>query len=287
MENEALIRLGVFSSVLILMSIWESLAPRRARVANRWRRSLNNLLLVVVASLMVRVIPALSAVAAARWATESRFGLLNLFEIPGWVRGLIALIALDLLIYGQHVVTHRLPMLWRFHRVHHADLDLDATSGARFHPVEILLSMAIKVIAVSLLGAGYEAVLIFEVGLNAAATFNHANVALPNGCDRYLRWVIVTPDMHRVHHSIRPEETHSNFGFNLPWWDWFFRTYREQPQESHQHLTLGLPDQRTELETIPVAVMLWMPFRSSPTGDADPESLPAERAAGTPPDPGS
>ncbi len=281
MENEALIRLGVFSSVLILMSVWESFVPRRARVASRWRRSLNNLLLVVVASLLVRVIPGLSAVAAAKWATHSRFGLLNLFEIPGWVRGLVALVALDLLIYGQHVVTHRLPTLWRFHRVHHADLDLDATSGARFHPVEILLSMAIKVIAVILLGAGYEAVLIFEVGLNAAATFNHANVALPAWCDRYLRWVIVTPDMHRVHHSVRLEETHSNFGFNLPWWDWLFRTYRAQPQEPHQHLTLGLPDRRMELETIPLAVMLSMPFRSDATGNADPESLPAERAAGT------
>jgi sterol desaturase/sphingolipid hydroxylase (fatty acid hydroxylase superfamily) len=279
-NNEALIRLGVFSGVLVFMALWESFAPRRRRVVSRWGRSLNNLLLVVVASLIVRVIPALSAVAAARWASANYIGLLNLVEAPGWLKGLVALFALDLLIYGQHVATHRLPMLWRFHRVHHADLDLDATSGARFHPVEILLSMGIKVIAVTLLGAGYEAVLIFEVGLNAAATFNHSNVSLPNGCDRYLRWIIVTPDMHRVHHSIRPEETHSNFGFNIPWWDWLFRTYLAQPQDSHEHLTLGLPDRRTALETMPLAVMLWMPFRSVSTSNTDPDLLPSERATG-------
>ncbi len=282
MDNEALIRLGVFSSVLVLMTLWESLAPRRARVASRWRRSFNNLLLVVVASLLVRVIPALSAVAAAKWASWHDFGLLNLIEAPAWSKGLVALIALDLLIYGQHVATHRLPILWRFHQVHHADLDLDATSGVRFHPIEILVSMGLKVIAVPLLGAGYEAVLVFEVGLNAAATFNHGNVRLPTWCDRYLRWIIVTPDMHRVHHSIRPEETHSNFGFNLPWWDWLFRTYRAQPRDSHEHLTLGLPGLRTEVQTVPLAVMLEMPFRSGIGRGPD-----AKDAVGTSPGPGA
>ncbi len=263
MPNEALIRLEVFSSVLVLMVVWESFAPRRERVASRWRRSLNNLLLVVVASLIVRVIPALSAVAAADWAARSHFGLLNQVPAPGWLKGLMALTALDLLIYGQHVAAHRLPMLWRFHRVHHADLDLDATSGVRFHPVEILLSMGVKVIAVSLLGAAYEAVLIFEITLNATSVFNHGNVRLPAWCDRALRWIIVTPDMHRVHHSIRPEETHSNFGFNLPWWDKLFGTYRAQPRDPYEHLTLGLPDWRTEMETVPLMAMLVMPFRSN------------------------
>jgi len=260
--NEPLIRFGVFASVLILIAIWESLAPRRTRVASRWRRSINNLLLVTLDSLFVRVIPALSAVAAAKWATQYHVGLLNQLDVPGWFEGIIALLALDLLIYGQHVATHRLPILWRFHRVHHADLDLDATSGLRFHPVEILLSMCVKVVAVTLLGAGMEAVMLFEVGLNASAIFNHGNIRLPIGCDRWLRWVTVTPDMHRVHHSIRTEETHSNFGFNLPWWDWLFRTYRAQPHDSHEHLTLGLPDLRTQAETVPLASMLWMPFRS-------------------------
>jgi len=273
MENEAIIRLGVFASVLVLIAIWESLAPRRTRVASRWKRSLNNLLLVALDALLVRVIPALSAVAAAKWAAQYHLGLLNQFAAPAWIEVMITLLALDLLIYGQHVATHRLPWLWRFHRVHHADLDLDATSGLRFHPVEILLSMGVKVVAVALLGAGMEAVMIFEVGLNAAAIFNHGNIRLPAGCDRWLRWVIVTPDMHRVHHSIRPEETHSNFGFNLPWWDWLFRTYRAQPRDAHEHLTLGLPDLRNEPETVPVAVMLWMPFQSDEANLPNPEFL--------------
>ncbi len=272
MKFEPFIRLGMFVGVLILMAIWESFAPRRERVASRWRRSLNNLLLVVIDAILVRVVPALSAVAAANWASRYGVGLLNLVDAPVWLKGIVALLVLDLLIYGQHVATHRLHILWRFHQVHHADLDLDATSGVRFHPVEILLSMGVKVVAVTLLGAGYEAVLVFEVGLNAAATFNHGNVCLPNWCDRCLRWIIVTPDMHRVHHSIRPEETHSNFGFNLPWWDWLFRTYRAQPRDSHEHLILGLPDLRTELETVPLPVMLWMPFRSSTVQLRDDES---------------
>ena len=155
MENEAFIRLGMFTGVLVVMALWESFVPRRQRIVSRWRRSVNNLLLVGVASLTVRVIPALSAVAAARWSAHNKIGLLNLFEAPGWLKVLAALFALDLLLYGQHVATHRFSMLWRLHRVHHADLDLDATSGVRFHPVEILLSMGIKVIAVTLLGSGY------------------------------------------------------------------------------------------------------------------------------------
>ena len=279
--NEPLIRFGVFAGVLIVIAIWESIAPRRTRVASRWRRSINNLLLAALDSLFVRVIPSLSAVAAAKWATQYHVGLLNRLEVPGWFGGIIALLALDLLIYGQHVATHRLPILWRFHRVHHADLDLDATSGLRFHPVEILLSMFVKVVAVTLLGAGMEVVMLFEVGLNAAAIFNHGNIRLPIWCDRGLRWVIVTPDMHRVHHSIRPEETHSNFGFNLPWWDWLFQTYRAQPQESHEHLTLGLPDRRTALETVPLAVMLWIPFLSKDEHHPDLNS-PQPRCGGEP-----
>ena len=277
MENEAGIRFGTFLSVLVLMSVWESLVPRRTRVVQRWGRALNNLLLVVVASLLVRMVPVLSAVAAANWASRNHYGLLNQVDAPGWIELLITLMALDLLIYGQHVVTHRIPLLWRFHQVHHADLDLDATSGVRFHPVEILLSMAVKVLAVVLLGARAEAVLIFEVGLNAAAMFNHANVRLPLWCDRCLRWVLVTPDMHRVHHSLRPEETQSNFGFSLPWWDRLFRTYRAQPRDAHEHLTLGLPNLRAENETIPLVTMLVMPFRSGNNWDAPAKDSSAHR----------
>ncbi len=263
MQNEGLIRFGVFSGVLTIMAFWETLAPRRERVASRWRRSFNNLLLVFAASLLVRVIPVLSAMSAAEWASETRFGLLNLWTGAAGLKFVLAVIVLDLLVYGQHVATHRIPMLWRFHRVHHTDLDLDATSGVRFHPVEILLSMGLKVIAVVLLGVAAEAVLVFEILLNATSVFNHANVRLPVSCDRFLRWFLVTPDMHRVHHSVLREETDSNYGFNLPWWDRLFGTYRAQPRDAHEHLTLGVPELRTVPETVPLLTMLSMPLQRS------------------------
>lgn len=263
MQNEGVIRFCFFSGVLIVMAVWESLAPRRERVASRWRRSVNNLLLVIVASLLVRVTPALSAIAAAEWATQAGFGLLHLWTGGDWLKGLLAVIALDLLVYGQHVATHRLPMLWRFHRVHHTDLDLDATSGVRFHPIEILLSMGIKVIAVVLLGVAAEAVLIFEILLNATSVFNHANVRISIRWDWFLRWFIVTPDMHRVHHSVRRDETDSNYGFNLPWWDRLFGTYRAQPRDAHENLILGVPELRTAPETVPLLTMLAMPLQKS------------------------
>lgn len=272
MQNEGLIRFGVFSGVLIVMAIWESLAPRRERVASRWRRSVNNLLLVMVASLLVRITPALSAVAAAEWTTQAGFGLLNLWNGDDWLKFVLAVIVLDLLVYGQHVATHRLSILWRFHRVHHTDLDLDATSGVRFHPVEILLSMGLKVIAVCLLGVAAEAVLVFEILLNATSVFNHANVRLPVTCDRFLRWFLVTPDMHRMHHSVLRDETDSNYGFNLSWWDRLFGTYRAQPRDAHEHLKLGLPSRRTEIETVPLMAMLAVPFRPNKEHHAVDES---------------
>jgi sterol desaturase/sphingolipid hydroxylase (fatty acid hydroxylase superfamily) len=261
LQNQATIRIVIFLSVLIIMAIWESFAPRRVRVANRGRRSLNNLLLVVIGSLLVRLFPILSAISAADWAGRNRVGVFNWIEAPGWVEILFTLILLDLLIYGQHVATHRLPVLWRFHQVHHTDLDLDAASGVRFHPVELLLSMVVKMVAVTILGARLEAVMLFEIVLNATSLFNHANVFLPEWCDRCLRWIIVTPDMHRIHHSIRRKEMHSNFGFNLPFWDRIFHTYHAQPAEMQEHLTLGLPELRTEEQTVPVWALLIMPFR--------------------------
>lgn len=251
----------IFLSVLIIMAIWESIAPRRVRVVDRGRRSLHNLLLVVIGSLLVRLFPILSAISAADWAGRNRVGLFNWIGAPGWAEILFTLILLDLLIYGQHVATHRLPVLWRIHQVHHTDLDLDAASGVRFHPVELLLSMVVKMVAVTILGARVEAVMLFEIVLNATSLFNHANVFLPDWCDRCLRWIIVTPDMHRIHHSICREEMHSNFGFNLPFWDRLFRTYRAQPAEMQEHLTLGLPELRSEEQTVPVWALLIMPFR--------------------------
>ncbi|MGE0608977.1 MAG: sterol desaturase family protein [Pirellulales bacterium] len=260
MPHESSIRLAAFIGVLAVMALWESLVPRRARVASRWRRSVGNLLLGFLGALVVRVLPFLSAVAAASWAARQGVGLLNRIDAPAWAEIILAMLALDLVIYGQHVATHRWRFLWRFHKVHHADLDLDATSGLRFHPVEILFSMCLKIVAVVLLGAAAKAVVLFEVGLNAAAMFNHANIRLPSPIDRGLRWIVVTPDMHRVHHSILREETDRNFGFNLPWWDWLFGTYQAQPRDPHEHLTLGLPALRTEEETVPCGVLLAMPF---------------------------
>jgi sterol desaturase/sphingolipid hydroxylase (fatty acid hydroxylase superfamily) len=274
MQNEAAIRLGIFVGVLTVMAVWESIAPRRQRVANRWRRSFNNLLLVVIGSLLIRLLPVLSGAAAAEWASRNHFGVFNWIDAPGWFEILLAVILMDLVIYAQHVAAHRLPLLWRFHQVHHADLDLDATSGVRFHPVELLVSMVVKVVMLGILGARLEAVLIFEVVLNVTALFNHANVLLPAWCDHCLRLIVVTPDMHRVHHSIRPEETHSNFGFNVPWWDRLFCTYRAQPHDSHEHLRLGLPALRSDDETIPLLAMLAMPFRS-----ADGRDPPADHTA--------
>ena len=168
-------------------------------------------------------------------------GLLHAVPLPGWLAGAIAFVLLDLAIYLQHLVFHSVPMLWRLHRMHHADTEFDLTNGLRFHPLEILLSMAIKFAAIALLGAPALAVLVFEIVLNATSVFNHGNVAMPSALDQQLRRWVVTPDMHRVHHSVLPRETHCNFGFNLPWWDRLFRTYRAQPEQGHEGMQLGLP----------------------------------------------
>ncbi|MCC7272304.1 MAG: sterol desaturase family protein, partial [Alphaproteobacteria bacterium] len=229
LAHEPWVRLGCFAGVLAVMAAWEALAPRRPRALPRHGRWPGNLGVVVVSSLALRLLFPVAAVGLAAVAERQGFGLLNLLGLPPWVSFLAALLVLDLAIYAQHVASHAVPILWRLHRMHHADLDIDATTGVRFHPVEIVLSMVFKLAVVALLGPPAVAVLVFEVGLNAAAMFNHANLRLPGGVDRALRLVLVTPDMHRVHHSIVRGERDSNFGFNLPWWDRLFGTYRAQP----------------------------------------------------------
>ncbi len=265
MVNEAGWRLGMFLGVLIVMSLWESLAPRRRQTVRRAKRSLNNLSLVLLNTLAVRLVPVLSAASAATWAQDQGLGLLSRVEAPVWLETLVVIFVLDLLIYAQHVVTHHVPLLWQLHKVHHADLDLDATSGLRFHPIEIALSMGVKSIAAILLGATAEAIVLFEIVLNVTAIFSHSNLRLPIGFDRWLRWLIVTPDMHRVHHSILMEETKSNYGFSCPWWDRLFGTYRAQPKADHESIELGLAERRREEETVPLVVMLTMPFQSAPS----------------------
>lgn len=242
---EPQLRLGVFLGVLAIMALWELLAPRRRRDIPRVIRWSNNLALVVIDTIVLRLTFPILAVGLAIMAQERGWGLFNIFETPAWFAILVSVIVLDFAIYLQHVMFHAVPALWRLHRMHHADLDFDVTTGLRFHPIEIVLSMGIKVALVLVLGPPAVAVLIFEVLLNATAMFNHSNIRLPLIVDRFLRLIVVTPDMHRVHHSILPEETNSNFGFNLPWWDRLLGTYRAQPAAGHEAMTIGIEQFRT------------------------------------------
>ena len=255
-----LIRLAVFASVLSSMLAWEVLAPRRPRAAGRLARWPGNFGVVVAGALLARLVFPVTAVVWAGLVEARGAGLFNLAGLPAWLALPGAVIALDLAIWAQHVVFHRVPALWRLHRMHHADIDLDATSGARFHPFEIVLSLGIKFAVIAALGAPAAAVLVFEVLLNACATFNHANIALPERVDRALRLVLVTPDMHRIHHSWRRAETDSNFGFCLPWWDRLFGTYRVAPVDGQAGMTIGLPEFRDPGEAR-LDRLLTQPFR--------------------------
>jgi len=240
MEFEGAIRLAAFAAVFAAVALWEALAPRRKRSFGRRARWPHNLGLLLVDVALVRVLVPGAAIAVAMTAAGSGWGLLNALALPGWAAIAAGIALLDLAIYFQHVMFHAVPALWRLHRVHHADLDFDVTTGARFHPIEILISTAIKCAAIAALGAPVISVFVFEMLLNATAMFNHANASLPQRLERWLRWLVVTPDMHRVHHSVRYEESSSNFGFNLPWWDRLFGTYRAQPRLGHAVMTIGV-----------------------------------------------
>ena len=260
---EPTIRLGFFLGVFAIMAGWEALLPRRARSVSRWVRWPSNLGIVAVNTLLLRVLIPTAAVGLALTGEARGWGLLNALALPYWLSVVLAVVLLDLAIYLQHVMFHAVPALWRLHRMHHADLDFDVTTGARFHPIEILLSMALKLGVVAALGAPALAVLVFEVLLNATAMFNHANARLPERLDRVLRWIVVTPDMHRVHHSVVPRETNSNFGFNLPWWDRLLGTYRAQPAAGHMAMTIGLEQFRDQGD-LRLDRMLVQPFRGEP-----------------------
>lgn len=245
LATEPQLRLIVFLGVLVAMALWELAAPRRRREIPRVIRWTNNLGLVVIDTIVLRLSFPILAVGLAVIGQDSGWGLFNIIEAPDWVAVIVSIIVLDLVIYLQHVMFHAVPALWRLHRMHHADLEFDVTTGLRFHPIEILLSMGIKLAVVVALGPPAVAVLIFEVLLNATAMFNHSNIRLPMLVDRFLRLIVVTPDMHRVHHSIIPEETNSNFGFNLPWWDRLLGTYKAQPKAGHEGMTIGIEQFRT------------------------------------------
>ncbi len=245
-ESEGAIRMTVFVGIFLIMAGLEAALPRRERTQDRMHRWFTNLGIVVVDTLMLRLLFPILAVGVAELASQKGWGLLGFVDWPSWLEVVIAVVLLDMAIYGQHVASHKIPILWKVHRVHHADRDIDASTGIRFHPIEIALSMLYKFVIIVLLGPTAFAVFLFEVLLNGTAMFNHANFKLPLGFDRVLRMVIVTPDMHRVHHSIIHRETDSNYGFNLSIWDRVFRTYVDQPREGHEGMTIGLKDHQTD-----------------------------------------
>ena len=263
--HEPQARLIFFFSILAIMAAWEVVAPRRRQEIPRLLRWSNNLGVVVIDTLLVRLTFPLLAVGLAVVAAERGWGLFNIFAVPGWLAFLLSLLLLDLAIYLQHVMFHAVPALWRLHRMHHADLEFDVTTGLRFHPLEILISMGIKLALVVVFGPPAVAVLVFEILLNGTSMFSHSNIRLPLGLDRILRLIVVTPDMHRVHHSIYPHETNSNFGFNLPWWDRLLGTYRAQPKEGHQDMTIGIQQFRTPRE-LWLDRMLLQPLRGPASG---------------------
>lgn len=260
LTHESNLRLGVFISILLIMMSVEALFPRKARVMGRAHRWTSNLLLIVIDSLFIRLLFPIVAVGVAALSVQKGWGLFNLVDLPIWFEITLAIILLDLCIYWQHVASHHIPFLWALHKVHHADRDIDVTTGSRFHPIEIGLSMIYKMALVMLLGAPVLAVIIFEIILNGCAMFNHSNVKLPLSVDRMLRRLIVTPDMHRVHHSTRASETNSNYGFSLSLWDHLFHSYTAQPAKGHDDMTIGLEDH----QNLGPASLLWsimLPFK--------------------------
>ena len=262
LEYEAQIRIGFFFIILIGVAWGEFFSPKRTLTVSKRRRWVNNLGIIVIGTILIKLTYPATAMTIATAATTSNWGLFNLIDLPIWVAIPLAILILDLVIYLQHLMFHAVPLLWRLHMVHHADLDLDVSSGLRFHPIEIIISMAIKMAVVAALGVPIVAVLLFEIILNATAMFNHGNIHLPTKLDRWLRLLVVTPDMHRVHHSVLIRETNRNFGFNFPWWDRLFGTYRAQPVAGHQQMTIGLSQFR-KVEELSLLKLLVLPY----TGD--------------------
>jgi sterol desaturase/sphingolipid hydroxylase (fatty acid hydroxylase superfamily) len=261
-EQAIAVRVGGAAVIFAGLALWEWLAPRRQLAVGRAPRWPGNLGILAVDIVAVRLVAPTAVVGVALFASARGWGLLAAAGAPGWAAIVLGVIALDLTIYVQHVVFHHVPLLWRLHRMHHADLDIDVTTGLRFHPLEILLSLAIKMAAVLVLGVPALAVVIFEVLLNATSMFNHSNVKLPAWLEPIVRWIVVTPQMHQVHHSIERRETDSNFGFNLPWWDRLFGTYRAKPAAGEQDMTIGLPIFR-DLAESRIMRLLTQPFRDA------------------------
>jgi sterol desaturase/sphingolipid hydroxylase (fatty acid hydroxylase superfamily) len=259
-QYEPIIRMSAFFCIFAIMALWEILAPRRQLTTSKRVRWGSNIGLVFLNTFLLRMAFPAAAVGVALLSQERTWGLFNVVDVPFWLAILASVIIMDFVIWLQHVMVHAIPLLWRLHRMHHADLDFDVTTGSRFHPIEIFLSMGIKFATIVLLGPPVVAVVIFEVLLNATAMFNHANVRLPLAVDRVLRAFIVTPDMHRVHHSIEEDETNSNFGFNLSIWDRLFGTYKAQPRGGHEGMTIGIRTMRDTKRCAWLPGMLAIPF---------------------------
>ena len=277
LQNEVLIRLLAFICVFAMVAVAEWLAPRRRLMVSRSVRWLNNLGLAFFNSLILRLLFPVAAVGLAAFCHKQGWGILNAYSFPPLFSVCISVLIMDFVIYLQHVMVHAVPLFWRFHRVHHADLDYDVTTGSRFHPVEMVFSMLIKFATIIIIGAPVSAVIIFEILLNATAMFNHGNIRLPKVLDKYLRLIVVTPDMHRVHHSIEKDEMNSNYGFNLPWWDYFFATYHCQPRAGHEKMSIGIRTFREPKQTLWLSGMLMMPFIAD--SETDPVSKPFHEKA--------
>ena len=264
LQREAVVRLGFFAAIFIAMLAWELLAPRRELTLSRKLRWTNNLGLLVLNSIVLRLLFPAAAIGLTLSVADMGWGLFNLLDLPFWIEVIASVLLLDLAIYLQHVLMHRVPLLWRLHRVHHADLDIDLTTGSRFHTIEIIVSMLIKWGVILLLGPALLAVLVFEVLLNGMAIFNHANVSLPPAVEKLVRYLLVTPDMHRVHHSVVKRETDSNYGFNLSIWDRIFGTYIDQPEMGHDKMTIGIAEFRDAKQVDQLPGMLALPFVDKP-----------------------
>ena len=259
-HHEISIRVTFFFTIFAVMALWEVYAPCRKLTVSKTLRWSNNLGIVILNSITLRLLFPAAATGMALLSEQLNWGVFNLIDLPFWLSVFASVVILDLAIYIQHVMVHAIPIFWRLHRVHHADLDFDVTTGARFHPIEIILSMLIKFAVIALLGPPVVAVVMFEILLNATAMFNHSNISLPKQLDRFVRLFIVTPDMHRIHHSIEDDETNSNFGFNLSLWDRIFGTYREQARTSQGKMIIGIRTFRQTKECSKLPGMLAMPF---------------------------
>jgi sterol desaturase/sphingolipid hydroxylase (fatty acid hydroxylase superfamily) len=257
MTHEAIIRLTAFLGIFAAVAVWESLTPRRKLTTSKPLRWISNISITMLGAAIVRGIFPVIAVGLA--ANQTTMGILNQVPLPFALKVFIGILAFDLIIFLQHVSFHSVPILWRLHMMHHADLDVDVTTGLRFHPIEVVLSMGIKIVAVVMIGPPVLSVILFEILLNGTSMFNHGNIRMPAGVDRMLRLIVVTPDMHRVHHSVIIKETNSNFGFNFPWWDRFFGTYRAQPAADHKDMTIGLSQFRDQ-KRLTLPWLLILPF---------------------------